>query len=69
MPYFSSISCLAQSGLLKQRIGAGIKKLKIPRKINNPQRVAIAPLDVNASFINQHGRANRNGASSTRVYT
>jgi hypothetical protein len=40
--------------MLKQRVGAGIEKFKVPGKINNPQGVAIAPLNMYASFVYEH---------------
>jgi hypothetical protein len=53
----------------KQRIRASIKKFKIPREINNPQRIAITPLNMNCSLINEHICARSKSDSSTRVYT
>src|ERR1700722_295186 len=60
---------LRQPRPLEQRIRASIKKFKITREINDPQRIAIPPFNMNASLINQHGPVKSKCNSSTRVYT
>ena len=42
---------LGPAGELEKRVGAGIEKFKVAREIDNAQRIAIAPLDVNLFFV------------------
>ncbi len=45
----------AESRMFEQSVGASIEEFEIAREIDNAEWIAIAPLDMNGSFVNQHG--------------